>query len=191
MKIVIVGVGALGSHVALLLREYAHRLVLVDGDRVEQKNAKSQFHAVSTAGKPKVLALASTLQHLFRVRVRASHAVFLRGDNAHTLLVGSDLVIDCTDHAEVRTRIKEMTAALLIPCLHGAFGANGDYGRVLWDADFVADGIEEGTPTCHDGAHLPFIGIVASYVARAAQEYLSTGRKLSWQVFSRGASVLS
>ena len=43
--VVIVGVGALGSHVALLGRNWGVQLKLVDFDRIEQKNTQAQFHS--------------------------------------------------------------------------------------------------------------------------------------------------
>lgn len=60
---VIVGVGALGAHVAIdLARTGIGRLDLVDGDQVDVATASRQYAPVFAAGRPKAEALAS---HLF------------------------------------------------------------------------------------------------------------------------------
>ena len=64
-KLVIVGVGALGSHLALLLRNAGVPLVLVDFDRVEAKNTMSQFHTRMGLGRNKAQALQQSLKGLF------------------------------------------------------------------------------------------------------------------------------
>ncbi len=51
-KVTIVGVGALGSHAALLLRNEAD-LKLIDFDKVDAKNTLAQFHARQSIGRNK------------------------------------------------------------------------------------------------------------------------------------------
>ena len=51
MKVVVVGVGALGSHAVLLCRSLPIDMVLVDDDRVESKNLLAQAHARPSLGR--------------------------------------------------------------------------------------------------------------------------------------------
>jgi len=188
MKIVtIVGVGALGSHLVPLLRNVGAQLRVVDFDRVEQKNTQSQFHAKSSVGKTKVLALQQAVQFFWGLKVETVPHKLVES-NSKEVLGKSDLLIDCLDNGAARRVVQGFARANSIPCLHGALAANGGFGRVVWDENFVIDD-ESGTgaATCEDGAHLPFISITSSYLAHSAKEYLVHGRKIGFQVMPTGA----
>jgi molybdopterin/thiamine biosynthesis adenylyltransferase len=196
-RIVVVGVGALGSHVVQFLRNVdlqaingrLYKLVAVDFDRIEQKNVFAQFHAKTGIGKNKALSLQQTVNFLFGVKIEAvPHKV--TADNVQTLLGGAALVIDCLDNGASRVLIQTVARTFEIPCLHGALAADGTVGGVIWDNKFEIDFESEGGgATCEDGQHLPFISMIASFIARAAQEFLMTGRQLSFQVFSKSAPI--
>ena len=94
-RIVIIGVGALGSHLCLLGRNWDAQLVVVDFDRVEQKNTASQFHSRMGVGRNKTQALQQAMQGLFSLRLEAVPHRFVE-DNARSLLEGADLVVDCS-----------------------------------------------------------------------------------------------
>jgi len=186
--VTIVGVGALGSHAAQFLRNAA-KLRVIDFDRVEQQNILSQFHARSSLGRAKVVALQQTLSFLFGTKIEAvPHK--LADDNAAELLVRADLVLDCLDNAAARSAVQRFARAHGVPCLHGALAADGSFGQVLWDDQFTPDTEPSaGAATCEDGAHLPLIGLVAAYLARSAQEFLTSNRKLGFAVPARGAAT--
>lgn len=185
-KIVIVGVGALGSHVALLGRNWDQGLRLVDFDRVEMKNTQAQFHGKQGLAKNKAQGLAQALQGIFRVKADAvPHK--LTDDNSEALLGGSSLVIDCTDNIDAREVIQRAVKKSGVPCLHGAVNAEGTFGRVVWTEHFVPDGgSPPGTPTCEDGELLPFFALVSAQIAWVAQRFLTTGEKWSFQVSPGG-----
>lgn len=180
-KIVIIGVGALGSHTALFLRNIPG-IRVCDMDRIESKNILSQFHTAMGKGKNKAQAFQQALQGLFGIKVEANTNRLTR-ENAAAILGGADLVIDCTDNAEARRVIQGYVRTCRIPCLHGALAATGDFARIMWDEHFVLD--EEGVvgqATCEDGENLPFHGVVGSQMALVAQQFLKTGKKRSLQV---------
>jgi len=185
--IVIVGAGALGSHLVLLARNWDASLRVVDFDRVEQKNTLAQFHSKMGLRQNKAQALQKALIGLFGVRIDAvPHR--LTEDNAATLLGEAALVLDCTDNAEARRVIQRQVQAAGTPCLHGALSADGTFGRVVWDEhDFTAD--EEGEPgqaTCEDGQQLPMFALVAAQLAVAAQRFLDSGQQQSFQISPSG-----
>lgn len=185
--VVVVGVGALGSHVVQLLRNEAAMLKLIDFDRVERKNVLSQFHGKPSVGKLKVQGLQGTMQFLFGVATTVvPHK--LAADNAHQLLGGADLVLDCLDNGAARRVVQEFARTHGVPCLHGALAAaGGGFGRVVWDDLFVIDDeAGQGAATCEGGDELPFIGLVSSVLARAAQDFLRHGRQHSYQVHGGG-----
>jgi len=187
MKILtIVGIGALGSHAVQFLRNSGATIRVIDFDRVEAKNTASQFHGSTTVGKSKVQALQQTMNFLFKSKVEGvPHR--LTKDNQKQLLGGSDLVLDCLDNGASRRLVQDFVRAEKIPCLHGALAADGGFGRVIWDEKFVIDDeTAAGGATCEDGAHLPFIAIVSSLLAKSAQDFLLSGKQLGYQVHPGG-----
>lgn len=184
--VVIVGVGALGSHLVQFLRNEAVTLKVVDHDRIERKNVMSQFHGKATVGKSKVQGLAQAMNFMFGVKIdTVPHK--LTADNAEMLL-RADLVIDCLDNGEARRVIQQTVRTSGTPCLHGALSAaDNAFGRVVWDPDFAIDDEgQEGAATCENGAALPFITLVSAVMAKAAQEFLATGTMHSYQVHAGG-----
>lgn len=184
-KVTIVGVGALGSHVAYALRNEAH-LKVIDFDKVEQKNTLSQFHGKAGVGANKTNSMKQAFAFLYGTKIDAiPHR--LTPDNVTQLLGGSDLVIDCLDNAASRQIVQNFCRTESIPCLHGALAIGGEFGRSVWTEQFVIDKEDStGAATCEDGAFLPFIMIVSSLIARSAQSFLRDGKKTGFQVHPNG-----
>lgn len=184
--ITIVGAGALGSHVALFLRNIKHKIRIVDFDKVEQKNTLAQFHTKMGLRRNKAMALDVALKGMFGANIEVRpHKLYK--DNVDPLLRDSDLVIDCTDNIAARNCIQGFVTDVDLPCLHGALSADGTFARIMWAEDFMADAEgEEGEVTCIDGEHLPFFAAAASYLAIEAQRFLETGKKQSFQLTPTG-----
>lgn len=184
-RVVVVGVGALGSHLVPLGRSWPVAWKVVDFDRVEAKNLASQFHTKQGLGRNKAVALQQAMAGLWGVKVEAvPHR--LGPDNAATLLAGAHLVVDCVDHAPTRRLLQATASAAGLPLLHGAVAADGGYARVMWAEAFAIDEGGEGVATCEDGRHLPFVARVAAQLAAVAQRFLETGAKESWHLSPAG-----
>ena len=186
-KVMVVGAGALGSHVVQFLRSVDCAMTVIDFDRVERKNTLSQFHARAAVGKSKVQSLQQSLRFLFgRELGVVPHR--LTADNVEVLLTGADLVLDCLDNAEGRRLVQRQVRAGAIPCLHGALAADGSFGRVVWDEEFQIDAEpHHGAPTCENGEHLPFIAVTAGYLALAARRFVVDGDKIGFNLHPAGA----
>lgn len=185
-NVTIVGVGALGSHVVLMTRSCKINVRAIDFDRVEMKNISSQFHGKPGVGKLKVNALDQAMNMFFAYRITCISSK-LSLDNQDSILKGSDLVVDCLDNGDSRRIVQNYVRTAKIPCVHGALAADGGFGRVVWDERFVIDDAAPGAPTCEAGEHLPFIGIVSSYLSRSIQEFVTSGNKIGWEVSPGGA----
>lgn len=172
---VIIGAGALGSHLALLVRNHVD-IKVVDFDRVEAKNSMSQLHPVGSVGKNKALALQQTLKFLYGLRVEAVPHKMVP-NNVREILNGADLVVDCMDNGESRRILQEVCRAYGIPCLHGALAAGGQFGQIAWTEDFVPDDAPPGAATCEDGEHLPFIANVSALLALCVQGFVRGGKR--------------
>ncbi len=185
-NITIVGVGALGSHVAMFLRNEGH-LRLIDFDRIEQKNVLAQFHSKPNVGKLKTQALQSTMNFLWGIKSDVVTNKLTVGNTDALLGGGTDLIIDCLDNGEGRRLIQGYVRKHNIPCLHGGLAANGEFGRAIWDNAFVIDDVGgPGAATCEGGEHLPFIATASATIARAAQIFLKTGNQLGFSITSIG-----
>ena len=188
MKIIVVGVGALGSHLVALLRNVKADIKVIDFDRVEQKNVQSQFHAKASVGTLKVQGLKQNLQFLFGMKIETiPHK--LTSDNDDQLLSGADLVIDCLDNGVARRLVQGFVRRSHTACLHGALAPDGAFGRVVWDESFtVDDESPDAKATCEDGEHLPFISVVSSLMAKSVQDFVKDGKKRGYLVHPGGVS---
>jgi molybdopterin/thiamine biosynthesis adenylyltransferase len=189
-KITIIGVGALGSHLVLSLRNEEATIRIIDFDRVEMKNVASQFHFKGSVGKKKTEALKQAIQFCYG---RSLEVVGnrLTADNVDQLLGGADLLVDCLDNGASRRLVQAFARTHGVPCLHGALAANGGFGRVIWTEDFkIDDEGGAGAPTCEDGEFLPFISLVAAYLAYAAQRFLRDGKKPGYSISPAGVEKI-
>ncbi len=183
--IVIVGVGALGSHAVQFLRNVDATIRVIDFDRVEQRNVMAQFHGKPSVGKAKVQSLQQAMDFLFKRKVEVVPHKLVE-NNAKELLGSADLVVDCLDNGEGRRVIQGFVRATKVPCLHGALAADGTFGSVIWDEQFVIDDVSGTGKTCEDGEHLPFIVLVSALLAQTAQGFLKHGRQEAFNVFPAG-----
>lgn len=129
-RAVVVGCGALGSHVAShLVRAGVGRLVLADRDFVEWSNLPRQAlyaEADAQASVPKAVAAARRLGQINSQVQIEGRVVDVNADTVEDLLAGSDLVLDGSDNFEVRYLINEACVKHGIPWTYG--GVLGTYG---------------------------------------------------------------
>lgn len=186
-RIIVVGVGALGSHLVLFARNLKADIRIIDFDLIEAKNTMSQFHTKMALRKNKANALKEAMNGLFGLKVDAiPHR--LTTDNVEKLLGDAGLIVDCLDNAASRQVVQDFAKTKGIPCLHGAVDPDGSFGRVVWTENFTID--HEGTEnkaTCEDGEHLPFIVRVSSYLAESVKRFVMKGERVGWQVHPSGA----
>jgi len=186
--ITIVGLGAIGSHVAVSLRN-AGPLRLVDFDRVEGKNTLAQFYGKPSVGRNKAQALAQSLQGLWGVKAEL-FSVKLTSLCTREVLSGSNLVLDCTDNIEARTVQQKFCQQNGIPLLHAAVSAGGDFARVMWSDRFVPDP-ESGTgATCENGDNLSFHLMVGAQTAQTALMWLRTARQRNFHLTPQSVSLI-
>jgi len=186
-RVVILGTGALGSHLVQFARNERADLVVVDFDRVEARNTLSQFHGKPSVGKLKVVALQQTMDFLFKRTLQvAGHK--LVENNIDVLLKDATLVVDCLDNFASRKLVQDYVRKHNVPCLHGALAPGGAFGRVIWDEDFAIDSeVGAGAATCEDGEFLPFIALTAAYMARSIQIFLRDKKKVGFSISPAGS----
>ena len=187
-KIVVCGVGALGSTAVQYCRNLGAELRLVDFDRVESKNLAAQWFVKPSLGKNKAEAIRLQLANFYDVKAEA-FGVRLAPTNAAQLLAGCTLAVDCFDNADSRLVLSEATRAAAIPLVHAALAADGTFGIVRWDERFTPDREDApGQPTCEGGEHLPMIGLVGATLARTIQDFVSSGARHDYLVALSGVT---
>ena len=127
---VVVGCGALGSHIAEhLVRAGVGRLVLADRDFVEWHNLPRQAlytEADAQAGVPKAVAAARRLRRLNAQVQIEEHVLDVNADTVEDLIAGADVVLDGADNFEVRYLLNEACVKGGVPWVYG--GVLGTYG---------------------------------------------------------------
>ena len=190
MKILVCGGGALGSHLVYLSRSLPEtEWAVVDFDRVETKNLWSQWFVKPMIGKNKATALKLQCRNFFGQALR-DYPVRLESTNVDTILGDHDLVVDCLDNAASRRLVQETVRRSGQPCLHGGLAADGAFGVVRWDRDFVIDAEDApGQPTCEGGEFLPLIVGVSRALAASLRAFLDPESRESrqWNVTPQGA----
>lgn len=164
--VLIVGVGGLGTHLALILaRAGVGVLRLVDFDVVDNSNLQRQpLYFDKDVGKPKAqLAKAELAKHNPNSTIHA-HALRLDDDNAKTVLAGVDLAVDCSDNFALRYALNRACVSLGVPLL--STSATGRAGQLA-----LFEPAKTGCYVCLFGEHhtaqntCATTGVLASTVA--------------------------
>ena len=185
-RVVVCGVGALGSTAVHYCRNLDVELRLVDFDRVESKNLAAQWFVKQSVGKNKAEAIRLQLANFYGARAEAL-GVRLAATNAAQLLAGCGLAVDCFDNADSRIALAEAARAAGVPLVHAALAGDGTFGIVRWDERFVADREDvAGQATCEGGEHLPMIGLVGATLARAIQDFARAGDRRDYMISLSG-----
>ena len=132
-RAVIVGCGALGSfHAAALARAGVGEIVIIDRDYVEPSNLQRQWLFEESDAEqllPKAVAARDRLARINSgVRVEAA-VVDLTAENAESLLLPADVVLDGCDNFETRYLINDVAVKNDVPWIYGA--AVGSYGLTM------------------------------------------------------------
>lgn len=128
--VAIVGCGGLGGSIAEeLSRLGVGRLILVDGDHIEQSNLNRQlFSTEKNIGQPKVEAARDRLQVVNSSVQLKLIADWFNEDNAAVFFEGADLVCDALDSINRRVSLERACNRIGLPLVYA--GIAGWYGRI-------------------------------------------------------------
>jgi len=178
-RVLIVGVGGLGSPAAIALgRSGEVELGLADGDSVELSNLHRQLlHDMHGLGGSKVESAAAELARLTGTRPATLHDEPIGAGNA-TLLGDYDFVIDATDGADTKFFLNDAAVRLGVAlCSAGVVGFTGQLLTVLPGASAClrcvfpeAPAAEE--PSCRAAGILgPAAGMIGALAALEAIKF--------------------
>lgn len=130
-KVLIVGVGGLGSPAALyLVAAGVGELILVDFEKVELSNLNRQvLYWTRDIGRLKVEAAAEKLRELNPNVILKAYAVKGDEESLEPLVKEVDLVVDGLDNWETRFILNKLCVKYRKPFIHA--GVHGLYGQLL------------------------------------------------------------
>ncbi|MBB1073371.1 molybdopterin-synthase adenylyltransferase MoeB [Rhodoferax sp. 4810] len=184
-RVLIIGLGGLGSPIALYLAAAGvGELILADGDCVELSNLQRQIiHHTATLGQLKVESAAQQIWLLnpdVQLTLIPAH---LDAPQLNTLIAGVDLVMDASDNFTTRFAINRACYAAAVPLVSGAIiryegqvtAFNGQPGgpcyQCLYSEDPAVDLIDN---TCTaNGVFAPAVGVIGSLQASEAIKILT------------------
>lgn len=129
--VTVCGAGALGANIIEnLARSGFGKLVVIDRDRIEERNLSTQPYYKSDVGAYKAKILTNTLYRALGVTLDG-RSKELTAANAPQLLRDTSLVIDTFDNSVARQAVKDYCKEAQLPCLH--VGLASDYAEVIWN----------------------------------------------------------
>jgi molybdopterin/thiamine biosynthesis adenylyltransferase len=129
--VTVCGAGALGANLTEnLARSGFCKLVVIDRDRIEERNLSTQPYYKSDVGAYKAKILTNTLYRALGVTVDG-RSKELTAANAPQLLRDTSLVIDTFDNSVARQAVKDYCKEAKLPCLHVGLASN--YAEVIWN----------------------------------------------------------
>ncbi|HXU92642.1 MAG TPA: HesA/MoeB/ThiF family protein [Gallionella sp.] len=182
-KVLIIGLGGLGSPAALYLAASGvGKLILCDHDTVDFSNLQRQIiHRTSSVGQPKVES-AQTVLHDINPEIECV-ALQLRADEKqlNELVAQADVVLDCSDNFATRYAVNRACLAQRRPLVSGAAiqfdgqVAVFDYRHTdvsCYNCLFPEDSQAAELRCATTGVFAPLVGIVGAMQAAEALKLL-------------------
>ena len=179
---IVVGAGALGSPVCLYLAAAGvGRIGVVDPDPVELSNLHRQpLHFTPDIGVPKAQNAAVKLRALNPEIQVDTYPARLGPLNGEAIVIGADVVLDCTDSFESRYAVNDACCAAGVPLVTGAvLGLSGLVMTVrpgesaCYRCAFGVEPPEGSVPSCREAGVLgAMAGVVGSIQALEALKLL-------------------
>ena len=182
-KVLVVGLGGLGSPAALTLAlAGVGTLGLVDADRVELSNLHRQIlHFTPDIGRPKVDSAREKIRQLNPSITVEAHNEWLHAGNLADIFAGYDFILDATDGVATKFLINDGAVLLNKPLSHaGIVQFHGQALTVLPRQTtclrclFPVPPQPDENPTCQEAGLLGSLaGSLGSVQAAEAVKYLS------------------
>ncbi|MGZ8256272.1 MAG: HesA/MoeB/ThiF family protein [Gallionella sp.] len=175
-KVLLIGVGGLGSPAALYLAASGvGQLTLCDNDTVELSNLQRQIaHQTEAIGQRKVSSAVRTLQAINPDVRYVPQAIRADAAQLATLIAEHDVVLDCSDNFTTRYAINRLCHQLRKPLVSGAaiqFAGQAsvfDFRRAhspCYNCLYPEDSESEALRCATTGVFAPLVGIIGSLQA--------------------------
>jgi adenylyltransferase/sulfurtransferase len=182
-SVIVIGAGALGSPVALYLAAAGvGRLGVADSDAVELSNLHRQpLHFTPDVGLGKAVNAAVKLSALNPEVQVDPYPVRLEAANAEPIVMGADVVVDCSDSFETRYLVNDACCAQRVPLVEaGVLGFSGLVMSIVpgetacYRCAFPVEPPAGSVPSCREAGVLgAMAGVVGSIQALEALKLLT------------------
>jgi molybdopterin/thiamine biosynthesis adenylyltransferase len=182
-RVLVIGVGGLGSPVSLYLAAAGVGTIgLVDNDVVDVSNLQRQIvHHNADVGRPKVASAADALRALNPDVNVVQHPVTFSSANAMELIAGYDLVMECSDNFPSKYLANDACVLSDEPLVWGAvFQLDGQMSVVLprrgpcYRCVFPVPPSPGSVPSCVEAGVLgALVGVIGSWQALEAIKLLA------------------
>jgi len=115
-RVAVIGVGTIGSHLALTLARMQVPITLYDHDKIEEHNLATQSYGARDIGRYKVDAVKKQCEEMGHDKVEALNILFPEGATA-------DIIVSCVDSLDARREIARGLGDSTIPIHDGRVGA--------------------------------------------------------------------
>lgn len=181
-SVLVVGLGGLGSPVALYLAAAGvGRLLLADFDRVDLSNLQRQIlHTTDRIGQTKAESAKQSLQALNPSVELVTVEASLTPENLTERVAEVDLVVECSDNFATRFAVNAACQAARVPLVSGAAirmegqvtAFSGQPGGPCYRCLYPDEGSIDETCTAN-GVLAPLVGIIGSIQATEAIKILT------------------
>ncbi|TNC81321.1 MAG: molybdopterin-synthase adenylyltransferase MoeB [Oleiphilus sp.] len=182
-KVLIVGLGGLGSPVALYLAAAGvGKLILADHDRVDLSNLQRQIaHEQASLGQAKCRSAGERVSRLNPNTEIECLDICLAEEGLSGLIAGVDLVLDCCDNFSTRFAINKVCVQQRTPLVSGAAirmeGQLAVFDARLPEAPcyqcLYSHGGDEELSCSESGVLSPLVGVIGSMQALEAIKVIS------------------
>ncbi len=177
--VTVCGGGALGANITEnLARSGFGKLVVIDRDRIEERNLSTQPYYKTDVGAYKAKILTNTLYRALGVTIDG-HSKELTVANAPQLLRDAGIVIDTFDNSMARQAVKDYCNNVQLPCLH--VGLASDYSEIIWNNIYRVP-----SPVNDDVCDYPLARNLVMLTVAVASEvlvnFIATGQQQSFTI---------
>ncbi|MFH1362300.1 MAG: HesA/MoeB/ThiF family protein, partial [bacterium] len=196
-KVLVVGVGGLGSVVATYLaRMGIGELGLVDSDKLETSNLHRQIlYSTDDVGQEKALLAKEKLDQANPEIKIKTYVLRLTKENIDEIIQGYDLVADCADNFETRFLVNDACVKAGKILVHGAiFQYEGQVMVIKPEGPCLrcVFGKAPNVPQKELGVFPPAVGVIASIMAgEAVKLILGQGNSLAGKLLVYDALKLT
>ncbi|MDR1023930.1 MAG: molybdopterin-synthase adenylyltransferase MoeB [Prevotellaceae bacterium] len=200
-KVLVVGVGGLGSPVALYLAAAGVGTIgVIDGDVVDLSNLQRQIiHFTEDVGKPKVISAKEKINRLNPDVQVITYQALLTAENVQEIIRDYDFVVDGTDNFPAKFLINDACVIAGKPFSHGGIlrfeGQTLTYlpGAPCYRCLFHSPPPPNTVPTCSQAGVLGAIaGMLGTIQAAEALKYLTgAGELLTGKLLSFNAKTMN
>lgn len=176
-KVLIVGLGGLGSPVAMYLASAGiGELGLIDADVVDVTNLQRQIiHGETSVGVDKVISAKQRIAELNSDTKVKTYNFFFDTNNAESIAKDYDFIVDCADNNPTKFLINDVCVKLGKPFCHGSITEYS--GRVFTHlpstACYRCIFAEDSEPSQKRGVIGSSVGIIGSIQATEVIKYFT------------------